>query len=76
MRQPATRSATAAWEPPRTNSADLHRPQPATPLTAERRQKTSGHTDQEQIQMIATAIGTPKPSAPKIAGTNSESRLA
>jgi hypothetical protein len=30
--------------------------------------------DQEQIQMIATAIGTPKPSAPKIAGTNSESR--
>ena len=25
--------------------------------------------------MIANAIGTPKPSAPKIAGTNSESRL-
>ena len=48
----------------------------ATPLTDERRQKTSGHTDQEQIQMIATAIGTPKPSAPKIATTNSESRFA
>ena len=32
-------------------------------------------TDQEQIQMIATAIGTPRPSAPKIAGTNSESKL-
>jgi hypothetical protein len=30
--------------------------------------------DQEQIQMIATAIGIPKPSAPKIAGTNSDSR--
>ena len=29
--------------------------------------------DQEQIQMIATAIGIPRPSAPKIAGTNSES---
>ena len=26
--------------------------------------------------MIANAIGTPKPSAPKIAGTNSESKLA
>jgi hypothetical protein len=32
-------------------------------------------SDQEQIQMIATAIGIPKPSAPKIARTNSESRL-
>src|SRR4051812_45005988 len=53
-----------------------HWPQPTTPLTAERRKRTSGHADQEQIQMIATAIGTPKPSAPKIAGTNSESRLA
>jgi hypothetical protein len=31
--------------------------------------------DQEQIQIIATAIGMPKPSAPKIARTNSESRL-
>jgi hypothetical protein len=33
-------------------------------------------TDQEQIQMIANAIGTPKPSALKITATNSESRLA
>src|SRR5947208_15316431 len=37
--------------------------------------KTSEHADQEQIQMIATAIGRPKPSAPNIAATNSESRL-
>ncbi len=40
------------------------------------RSESKRHTDQEQIQIIATAIGTPKPSAPKIARTNSESRLA
>jgi hypothetical protein len=33
------------------------------------------HAGHEQIQMIATAIGIPKPSAPKIARTNSESTL-
>ena len=33
------------------------------------------HSDQEQIQMIAAAIGTPKPRAPTIARTNSESRF-
>jgi hypothetical protein len=33
-------------------------------------------TGQEQIQMIANAIGMPKPTAPKIAATNSETRLA
>lgn len=34
------------------------------------------HRDQEQIQMIASAIGTPRPSAPKMARANSVSRLA
>jgi len=33
-------------------------------------------TDQEQIQIIVTAIGTPKPSALRIARTNSESKFA
>jgi hypothetical protein len=32
--------------------------------------------DQEQIQMIAIAIGTPKPNALRIAMTNSESKFA
>jgi hypothetical protein len=32
--------------------------------------------DQEQIQMIVIAIGTPKPSALRIARTNSESKFA
>ena len=36
----------------------------------------SDNSYQEQIQMIAAAIGTPKPSAPKVARTNSESRFA
>jgi len=40
------------------------------------RPESKRHTDQEQIQIIATAIGTPNPSAPKIASTNSESRFA
>jgi hypothetical protein len=34
------------------------------------------HRDQEQIQMIATAIGTPRPNAPIMASANSESRFA
>ena len=38
--------------------------------------RKSDKSDQEQIQMIAAAIGTPKPSAPKVARTNSESRFA
>ena len=58
------------------DTTDLHGPQPATPLTDERQSEDRRHTDQEQIQMIAKAIGTPKPSAPKIARTDSESRLA
>ena len=49
----------------------------SSPHAPQRALSESGrHTDQEQIQIIATAIGTPKPSAPKIARTNSESRFA
>jgi hypothetical protein len=44
------------------------------PLTSPSQNKR--RTDQEQIQMIATAIGTPRQSAPKIAGMNSDSNLA
>src|SRR3954467_1448771 len=58
-------------EMPRTSSADLHRPPPHRRAPSE----ATRQIDQEQIQMIATAMGIPKPSAPKIARTNSESRL-
>jgi hypothetical protein len=34
------------------------------------------HRDQEQIQMIAAAIGKPKPNALSVARANSESRFA
>jgi hypothetical protein len=47
-----------------------HAPHRRTPSEDKR------HSDQEQIQMIAIAIGIPKPSAPKIAATNSKTRPA
>lgn len=49
---------------------------PAAPRPAQTRpSEDERYADQEQIQIIANAIGTPKASAPNIAGTNSESRL-
>jgi len=72
MRKLATRSAAAARERCERHhgsswTAARHAPHRRVPLEGTR------HTDQEQIQMIAKAIGTPKPSAPKIARTDSES---
>lgn len=68
--QRTTSSAAAAWKcRERAAPIFIDRPSPTSAVRATRQ------TDQEQIQMIATAIGIPKPSAPKIARTNSESRL-
>ena len=74
MRQRTTSSAAAAWkcrERAVAISVDRGPPRPSPTSASEAKRQT----DQEQIQMIATAIGIPKPSAPKIARTNSESRL-